>query len=48
VFNNYGGWRNLPDIIAAIAGFANYVAMVNPEKGREFLKSIERIKQKYD
>ncbi|MGL4880167.1 MAG: hypothetical protein ACRC8K_03790 [Waterburya sp.] len=34
--------------MAAIAGFANYVAMINPEKGREFLKSVERIKQKYN
>jgi hypothetical protein len=22
--------------------------MINPEKGQEFLKSVERIKQKYD
>lgn len=29
-------------------GFANYVAMVNPSKGAEFLASMERIKQKYD
>jgi RNA-directed DNA polymerase len=41
-------WGNSPDLMAAIAGFANYVAMVNPEKGKEFLKSVERIKQKYD
>lgn len=26
-------WGNGPDVIAAVEGFANYVAMVNPEKG---------------
>jgi retron-type reverse transcriptase len=27
-------WGRSPDVIAAVEGFANYVAMVNPEKGR--------------
>jgi len=26
-------WGSAPDVIAAVEGFANYVAMVNPEKG---------------
>lgn len=26
-------WGTAPDVIAAVEGFANYVAMVNPEKG---------------
>ncbi|MDV2990840.1 MAG: hypothetical protein N4J56_000494 [Chroococcidiopsis sp. SAG 2025] len=41
-------WGNSTNLIAAITGFANYVAMVNPNKGAEFLASIERIKQKCD
>ena len=40
-------WGNSPDLIAAIQGFANFVAMVNPEKGAEFLEQLERIKNKY-
>ncbi len=41
-------WGNSTNLIAAITGFANYVAMVNPSKGAEFLASVERIKQKCD
>jgi RNA-directed DNA polymerase len=41
-------WGNSTDLIAAITGFANYVAMVNPSKGAEFLASVKRIKQKCD
>jgi RNA-directed DNA polymerase len=41
-------WGNSTDLIAAITGFANYVAMVSPSKGAEFLASVERIKQKCD
>lgn len=41
-------WGNSNNLINAITGFANYVAMVNPSKGIEFLASIERIKQKCD
>jgi RNA-directed DNA polymerase len=40
-------WSNSPNLIASITGFANYVSMVNPSKGLEFLAAIERIKQKY-
>ena len=38
-------WGNSPDIIAAITGFANFVAMVNPQKGAEFQQQVKRIKQ---
>ena len=40
-------WGSSPDLIAAITGYANYVAMVNPSKGEKLLSSIERIEQKY-
>jgi retron-type reverse transcriptase len=40
-------WGNSSNLIAAIQGFANFVAMVNPEKGAEFQQQVERIKQKY-
>lgn len=41
-------WANATNLIDAITGFANYVAMINPSRGAEFLASVERIKQKYD
>lgn len=41
-------WGKSSNLIAAITGFANYVAMVNPGKGAEFLTSLERIKHKYE
>ena len=41
-------WGKSSNLIAAITGFANYVAMVNPSKGAEFLASVERIKHKYE
>jgi retron-type reverse transcriptase len=37
-------WGNSEDVIASIQGFANFVAMVNPEKGAEFLEQVNRIK----
>jgi RNA-directed DNA polymerase len=40
-------WGNSPDLLAAITGYANYVAMVNPSRGEEFLNSIDRIVEKY-
>ncbi|MFQ4146796.1 reverse transcriptase family protein [Chlorogloeopsis sp. ULAP02] len=40
-------WGNSPNLIAAISGFANFVAMVNPEKGTEFQQQVQRIKKKY-
>jgi hypothetical protein len=40
-------WGKSSHLIAAITGFANYVTIVNPSKGTEFLAAVERIKQKY-
>jgi RNA-directed DNA polymerase len=40
-------WGNSKNLISAITGFANFVAMVNPEKGTEFKEQVQRIKEKY-
>ncbi len=40
-------WGNSPNILAAIDGFANFVTMVNPEKGLGFQKQVRKIKRKY-
>lgn len=40
-------WGKSQDIVASIQGFANFVAMVNPEKGAKFQEQIRRIKDKY-
>ena len=40
-------WGNSNNLIAAITGYANFVAMVNPEKEKEFQKQVKRIKIKY-
>jgi RNA-directed DNA polymerase len=40
-------WGQGGDVLMAIEGFANYVAMVNPEKGRDFLLQVKRIRKKY-
>lgn len=40
-------WGNSTDLLSAITGYANFVAMVNPEKGKEFQKQVKRIKTKY-
>ncbi|WP_413175767.1 reverse transcriptase domain-containing protein [Anabaena azotica] len=40
-------WGKSQDIMAAIEGFANFVVMVNPEKGAKFIEQIKRIKEKY-
>jgi RNA-directed DNA polymerase len=40
-------WGQGADLLQSIAGFANYVAMVDPNKGREFLASVGRIQKKY-
>lgn len=40
-------WGKGGDVLMAIEGFANYVAMVNPEKGRDFLLQVKRIRKKY-
>lgn len=41
-------WGHTPDVIAAIQGFANFVFMVNPEKGRIFKVKVKAIIQKYN
>jgi len=40
-------WGKGGNAIAAIQGFANFVAIVNPEKGAQFQEQVQRIKQKY-
>jgi hypothetical protein len=40
-------WGNSSNVMASIQGFANFVAMINPEKGAEFQEQIQRIKDKY-
>jgi retron-type reverse transcriptase len=40
-------WGNSEDAIASIQGFANFVAMVNPEKGAKFLEQVQRIKNRW-
>ncbi|MBE9029949.1 RNA-directed DNA polymerase [filamentous cyanobacterium LEGE 11480] len=40
-------WGHSADLMGAIEGFANYVYMVNPDKGSHFLAQIKRIKQKH-
>ncbi|AFZ08135.1 RNA-directed DNA polymerase [Oscillatoria nigro-viridis PCC 7112] len=41
-------WGNSTNLIASIAGFANYVSMVDPSKGAELQLRVARIKQKYE
>lgn len=40
-------WGNSTNVMTAIEGFANFVAMVNPEKGEELIAQVKRIKQKW-
>ncbi|MBV6624409.1 MAG: RNA-directed DNA polymerase [Rivularia sp. (in: Bacteria)] len=40
-------WGNSTNLLAAITGYANFVAMVNPEKGIYFQQQVKRIKSKY-
>jgi retron-type reverse transcriptase len=37
-------WGNSADTLAAITGFANFVAMVNPEKGAKLQAQVKRIR----
>jgi retron-type reverse transcriptase len=39
-------WGKTKDLMASLAGFANYVNMVNPSRGKKFLESIDRIQEK--
>ena len=38
-------WGNGDDVMSSVQGFANFVAMVNPTKGKQFITQIQRIKQ---
>jgi RNA-directed DNA polymerase len=40
-------WGNSPDVIASIQGFANFVYMVNPDKGAELQRRVRSIVGKY-
>jgi RNA-directed DNA polymerase len=40
-------WGQSPDLLKAIEGFANFVVMVNPDKGNQYLEQVQRIKKKY-
>lgn len=40
-------WGNSDNIMAAIQGYAHFIAMVNPDKGAEFLAQVNRIKEKF-
>jgi RNA-directed DNA polymerase len=40
-------WGNGSDLLSAIEGFANFVAMVNPDKGHPFLEQVKQIKKRY-
>jgi RNA-directed DNA polymerase len=40
-------WGQGGDVLSAIEGFANYVAMVNPAKGEYLLLQVKRIKKCY-
>lgn len=41
-------WGHSGDVIASIQGFANFVYMVNPEKGVELQQRVRLIAEKYD
>jgi len=40
-------WGNSPHVLSAIKGYAHYVAMVDPEKGRKFVEQVRRIFKQY-
>jgi RNA-directed DNA polymerase len=40
-------WGKGDDVLMSIEGFANYVAMVNPAKGLDFLKQVKQIRKLY-
>jgi len=40
-------WGSAPDVIAAVEGYANYVAMVNPEKGTPLQARARALVDKY-
>ena len=40
-------WGKGDDLIAEVEGFANYVMMVNPQKGEPLVGQVKAIKKKY-
>jgi RNA-directed DNA polymerase len=40
-------WGKGDDVLMSIEGFANYIAMVNPVKGSDFLAKVQRIRKLY-
>ena len=40
-------WGNSPDVIAAVEGFANYVAMVDPAKGKPLQDKARSLVRRY-
>jgi retron-type reverse transcriptase len=41
-------WGQSNDILASLQGFANFVYMINPEKGAKFQEQVRRIKEQYE
>ncbi len=41
-------WGRAPDVIASLQGFANFVYMVNPEKGAELQQRVRALAAKYN
>ena len=40
-------WGQSHDIIASLQGFANFIHMINPEKGAKFQEQVRGIKEEY-
>jgi retron-type reverse transcriptase len=40
-------WGRSPDVIASLQGYANFVYMVNPEKGAELQRRVRAVAEKY-
>lgn len=40
-------WGNGDDVMSSIQGFANFVSMVNPAKGKQFMTQIQKIRQNF-
>ncbi len=40
-------WGHSDDLFASIEGYANFISMVNPEKGARYVAQVQRIRQKY-
>jgi hypothetical protein len=41
-------WGNSPDVLASMLGFANFVHMVNPEKGAELQARVKELMKKFN